>query len=1072
MQRETIEGFRLSPQQQRLWLLQQENARSGARTNPYRAQCALLIEGDLKPEVLQAALQCLVNQQEILRTGFYRQPGIKIPIQVIADRATLCLQQVDFSHLPLQEQETRMAEWFEAAAATHQLEQDSLLHTSLLTLSAHRHILLLALPALCADGQTLQNFLPAIGRAYASVLKGDTLSQEDVVQYIQFAEWQHELLASEDAEAGRNYWQQQLRELPPLTLAGNPRATPFAPQTYSLRLDSSLITRMRAIAQHHQATVAGFLLACWQILLWRLGRLDAVNAIHSGRPYEELREVLGLLAKPLPIRCPLQGDFQFTEVLQRTGKMLQQSERWQEYFLGEDSSNPAMKPVNPMSFEFETWPDSYAVDGVIFSLSQRYVCLDRYQIKLTCCQAESLLAEFDYDASLFTPAQIHCLASQFQALLNQVAHSPDLPLHQFELLSPAERQWLLVELNQTQTAYPQDQCVHHLFAAQAARTPQATAVVYEDQQLTYGELNTRANQLAHYLQTLGVGPEVIVGLYVERSLEMVIGLLGILKAGGAYLPLDPALPPAGVANRLQQAQVSLLLTQQSVARDLQLPNLKLLYLDSDWERIAPAPTVLVGEATPENLLYVLFTSGSTGQPKGVAVEHRQLLNYLYGILDQLALPPGAGALVSTLAADLGNTIIYSTLCTGGCLHILAQERAADPVALTDYWQRHPIDCLKIVPSHLAALLTGAQPERILPRQHLILGGEACPWPLVEQLQALAPGCRILNHYGPTETTVGALTYAVENSQASSAPQTVPLGRPLANVQVYVLDQHLQPVPMGVPGELYIGGAGVARGYCGQLALTAERFIPHPFSSDPGARLYKSGDWVCYQPDGTLDFRGRRDYQVKIRGFRIELGEIEGVLKQHPGVREAVVSVDDAGDQQRLVAYVVAPQQTSPSELRGFLKEYLPEYMVPAAVVMLQTFPLTPNGKVDRQALPSPEIKLDLAVTYQPPRTAIEQKLAEIWATVLGLERVGIHDNFFELGGHSLLATQLMSRLRDTFQVELPLHHFFTAPTVAELAVLITQSLAEKTESDLLAQTLAEVAQLSEEEVQALLTAEN
>lgn len=1072
MQRD-IEGFRLSPQQTHLWVLQQAHARAGAPTQPYQAQCALRIEGDLQPALLPEALQRLIEQHEILRTGFYRQPGIKLPLQVIAERATLSFQQIDASHLPPPEQDVKVREWFQATATQLQLEQASLLRAALFVLSAQRYLLLLALPALCADGQTLDNFVPAIGRAYASITRGAAFPEAEV-QYVQFGEWQNELRASEE-ELGRKYWQ-PFEAIPPLTLpltGSLSDSAPFTPQTYSLQVDPALVNRIAAVSQQHQAAVADVLLSCWQILLWRLsGRSEiVVSVIYSGRTYAELQEVLGPLTKPLPLRCDLQGDFQFTEVLERTGKARRQADRWQEYFQW-SASYQAMNVVNfPMSFEFQDQPDPYSVGEVTFSLHQRQVSTDRYQIKLTCTQAETLRAEFDYDASLFSPAQIQSLAGQFQMLLNQVVETPEGAIARFELLTPEERQRLLVDLNQTQATYPPDACVHHLFAAQAACTPNAPALLYEDQQLTYRELHTQSNQLAHHLQTLGVGPEVIVGLYVERSPLMVIGLLGILKAGGAYLPLDPTLPPAAVAGRLQQAQASLLLTQEDTARSLQLPGLTLVYLDKDWGRIAQASTAQpASEVIPANLVYVLFTSGSSGQPKGVAVEHRQLLNYLYGILDKLALPAGASfATVSTLAADLGNTVIYAALASGGRLQILAQARAADPAALADYWQRHPVDCLKLVPSHLAALLTDAHPQRILPRRQLILGGEACPWSLVEQVQELAD-CRILNHYGPTETTVGVLIHQVESTVP--AVDSVPLGRPLANAQVYVLDSHLQPLPVGVPGELYIGGAGVARGYYAQPALTAAQFIPHPFSAEPGARLYKSGDWGCYQPDGTLIFLGRRDDQVKLRGYRVELGEIEGVLRQHPRVRQAIVLVDDAGDQQRLVAYVVALKQPlSPHELRDFLQERLAAYLIPS-IVLLKSLPLTPNGKVDRRALSSPDIRPDLVDTYQPPQTAIEHKLVEIWVSVLGLERVGIQDNFFELGGHSLLATQLVSRLRDTFQVELSLHHFFTAPTVAELAVLISQSLADATESDLLAQTLAEVEQLSEEEAQALLSAEN
>ena len=527
--------------------------------------------------------------------------------------------------------------------------------------------------------------------------------------------------------------------------------------------------------------------------------------------------------------------------------------------------------------------------------------------------------------------------------------------------------------------------------------------------LTYQELNIRANQLAHYLQALGVGPEALVGICVERSLDMIVGLLGILKAGGAYVPLDPAYPQERLTFILRDAQVPVVLTQQRLALDCIEPQAQVVCLDTDWKRIAQeSGTNPVNKVTPDNLVYVMYTSGSTGVPKGVAVEHRQLCNYLHGVLERLALPnPASFATVSTLAADLGNTMVFVPLCTGGCLHVLSQERVADPFAMADYFSRHAIDCLKIVPSHLAALHTSPHPEYIFPRRLLILGGEASRSDWVESLQRLAPGCAILNHYGPTEATVGVLTYRVEENQRSLVTSTLPLGRPLANVQIYLLDQHLQPVPIGVQGELYIGGANLARGYLNQPALTAEQFIPHPFSNAPGARLYKTGDLARYLPDGNIEFLGRTDYQVKIRGYRVELEEVEAALEQHPAIRQAVVCAqEDIQGNKRLVAYVVLSKETAVSlhTLRSFLQTKLPDYMVPAAFVVLDALPLTPNGKIDRQALPAPDqTRPSLGEAFVAPRTPTEELLAGIWAHVLGVESVGLHDNFFALGGHSLLA---------------------------------------------------------------------
>lgn len=1046
MQNQIIEGFRLSPQQKRLWSLQQDSF-------AYRTQCAIRLEGKLKAEVLKEALQTVINRHEILRTTFHRRPGIKIPIQVIADNSKLLWHNVNLSDLTPKEQLARIEELFQAERHfIFNFEQGPLLRSSLLNLSVNQHILLVSLPSLCADSWSLKNLVQEISDAYATGLKGEELSDEPI-QYIQFSEWQNELLEGEDAETGRTYWQQQdLWSLPTLTIPFEGKRSgqaKFEPEVHALRIEPDIVAKLEANAQPRNTTIAAFLFACWQTLLWRLtGESDIViSTVFSGRKYEELHDSLGLLAKWLPVRCSFQENFKFTEVLSQIGETLRNIDKWQEYFLWEESTGLTDNAVDsPISFEFEEWPDKYCAGGISFSLDKQYVCFERFKVKLTCVRRkESLTAEFHYDPELISTEGIQCLGEQFQTVVESAANNPDSAVSELEILKRSQRQQLLVEFNNTQTNYPQNKCIHHLFEAQVEQTPNNIAVVFEGQQLTYRELNARANQLAHYLQRLGVGSEVLVGICLERCLEIVIALLGILKAGGGYLPIDPALPAEGLAFRLQDAQTSVLLTQQSLVEALPELATPVVCLDSNWQVIAQEsdanPTSVV---TSENLVYVLFTSGSTGKPKGVAVEHRQLLNYLQGILDRLNLPAGATfATVSTFAADLGNTVIFPALCTGGCLHVVSQERASDPEALADYFRRHPIDCLKIVPSHIAALLASSPTQSILPRQRLILGGEAASWDLIEQLQQQALECQILNHYGPTETTVGVLTYPVKGKQVSHGSQTVPLGRPLANTQVYVLDKQLQPVPIGVPGELYIGGAGLARGYLNRPELTAQRFITNPFvekraiASESGTRLYKTGDLVRYLPDGNLEFLGRVDHQVKIRGFRIELGEIEALLGQHAGVRQAVVSVweEELGN-KRLVAYVVPNKKQTPSvsDLRSFLREKLAEYMVPSAFVMLKALPLTPNGKVDRRALPAPDqTRSGLEEVYVAPRTSLEEQLAQIWAKVLGLERVGIHDNFFELGGHSLLLTQLLVQVRDALQVDLSLSSLFEVPTVAGLA---------------------------------------
>lgn len=1049
---QTLEGFRLSPQQRHLWLLQQDS-------EAYRASCAIQIEGNLNVEALKTALKQIVDRHESLRTTFHRQPGIKIPIQVIAESGTLSWNQANLEKLNFQEQSAYIEQLFqEAGSFSSQSKPESILSSSLLTLSDNQHILLVTLPALCADSWTLKNLVKEISQTYEAYFNGENLSDEEPVQYIQFSEWQNELLEDEDAETGKAYWRNQTFPSLALSFEAQTRSlAPFEADIYTVNIHPDIAAKLDAIATLYNASLSEVLFACWYTLLWRLtGQSDiAISTVYSGRKYEELQEVLGLLAKWLPVSCSLQSSLKFSEFLSKLGENLREADQWQEYFIREETTDYDKDTVNlPIGFEFEEWFDKYRAGDVSFSICQQYICFDRFKLKLSCIQKkESLIAEFNYDTELFDKAAIQCIAEQFQTVVESAASNPDTAISELNLISDRTRHHLLVELNNTQSNYPQTHCIHHLFEQQAERTPNNIAIVFENQQLTYAELNAKANQLAHYLKRQGVGAEVLVGIYAERSLNSIIALLGILKAGGAYLPLDSALPAESLTFRLQDAKVPVVLTQQGLLKREDAATQTVVYLDAEWETIAQEsdanPT---SKLTPENLAYVLYTSGSTGQPKGVAIEHRQILNYLYAILERLELPAGASfAIVSTFAADLGNTVIFPALCTGGCLHIVSQDRASDPEALAEYFQRHPIDCLKIVPSHLATLLTSSVSASILPRQCLVLGGEAASWDLVEKVQQSAPNCRILNHYGPTETTVGVLTYPVKSKRDSYNAKTVPIGRAIANTQIYILDEHLQPVPIGVPGELYIGGAGLARKYLNRPELTAEKFITVENLGGQDAhptRVYKTGDKARYLPDGNIEFLGRVDYQVKIRGFRIELGEIEAALSQHPDVLQTVVIVrEDCPGNQRLLAYFVPKGKQAPStqKLHRFLKKKLPDYMIPSAFVMLKALPITPNGKVDRHALPAPDrARPELEKSFVAPRTSTEEVLAAIWAEVLGLKQVGIHDNFFELGGHSLQAIQLVSKISVAINLNFSVKLLFLHPTIAELADVLG-SLPQKQE---------------------------
>ena len=1039
MPTQTVSGFQLAPQQKRLWSLQQDSS-------VYLTVGLISLAGNLQPSALKKACQLVIDKQEILRTVFRRLPGMKTPVMVVKDQACSSWIDRDISEGNPQEQSAKITALFqEAKHQKFDLEQDSLLNFQLLKLSPNKYNLLVSMPAVCADSKTLATLVRQISESYAKCLEGQgqDLDDEEIVQYAQFSEWQNQLVDDEDAPTADEYWRQQYSESVTrlkLPLENRQRRSLLEYESLEIAIDANLATKIESLALNYETSISTLLLTCWQILIWRLTGQSEITIGYTSarRDYEELEDVLGLLAAVLPIKSHLTSDLHFREVLELTYRTLNASEEWQDYFVP-----PLLETENellfPISFEFQILPEEDLTSGVSFALLKQYSCIEPFMVKLNGEQLQDgLQFRFDYDVNCLSQESIQHLARQFQALLESCVEYPEGEIGRLEILSASERQQLLVEFNNTYVDYPLNKCIHHLIEEQAELNPERTAVAFEDQQLTYRELNVRANQLAHYLQKLGVNSEVAVTLYLERSLEAIIGLLGILKAGGAYLPVDPASPQERLAFVLQDARSPVLITQQKLLPNLPENIANVICLDN-WQTSASEPiSNPTSEVSVENLAYIIYTSGSTGTPKGVLVEHRQLLNYLYGIQNVINLPTDARfATVSTLSADLGNTAIFPSLCYGGCLHIISENCITDPQALAAYFRHHPIDCLKIVPSHLKALLAGEDAESILPQKRLILGGEATDWNLITQIQKLAPQCQIINHYGPTETTVGTLTYAIE-SGPDRFGETVPIGRPINNNQIYILDPYKQPVPIGVPGELYVGGAGVTRGYLNRPDLTEQKFIPNPFENLNNSRLYKTGDLARYLPDGNIEFLGRIDRQVKIHGFRIELPEIEAILSQHPALRNTAVIVrEDRPGNKRLVGYIIPKEKSVPptTELRDFLRQKLPEYMVPTAFIPLDTLPLTPNGKVDYQRLPDSDIsRATVTQNYVAPQTPLEEKLAKIWAQVLGVEQVGIHDNFFELGGDSILTIQIVAQAKQEGLQFTP-KQMFDRPTIAKLSAV-------------------------------------
>ena len=645
-------------------------------------------------------------------------------------------------------------------------------------------------------------------------------------------------------------------------------------------------------------------------------------------------------------------------------------------------------------------------------------------------------------------------------------------------LSARQREEIVEGFNQTNESFPLHLCFHELFEEQVERTPDRIALVFGDRRLTYRELNARANRLARYLRAQGLAASTPVGLFLRRSDEMIITLLGILKAGGAYVALHPDLPKARLEQQLATVKPPLLITQEALVERLPDVSCQVLCLEKEQSAVArEMATNLERRATPNDLIYVIFTSGSTGVPKAVATRHENVVNYTQSIMRKLKVLDfdAKGGMrmanVSTLSADLGNTPIFAALASGGCLHMIPDDVLLDGNLYGEYAVREKIDLLKIAPSHMRALMATGDPAKVLPPKHLVIGGESLHWDFVRQIRQ-ASACKILNHYSPTETTIGCLTFETEaDSPLSAVTAVVPLGRPIANMKVYVLDGSLQPVPVGVPGDLYIGGRGVSNGYLGRPDLTAEKFMSDPLHPESGQRFYRSGDRARFLDGGIVEFLGREDNQVKVRGFRVELGEVEAVLSRHPAIEQAVVVCKQSAEGlPSLVAFAIASEPPSESELREFMLRYVPDYMVPAQFVYVHAFPLNANGKADRQVLAESIMGAAPAPAVMEGMDAVQEKVAHVWCTVLQRSEVGLNDNFFELGGHSLLATQIIARLRSAFDVPIPLRAIFEAPTVAGLADIVKHHNAEAAEQEDIAKILSEVEGLSEEEARNLLEA--
>ncbi|MBV9790335.1 MAG: amino acid adenylation domain-containing protein, partial [Chloroflexi bacterium] len=1078
--------FPLSFAQQRLWFLDQLTPGIPIYNEPL----AVRLSGALDVPVLQRSLNEIVRRHEALRTTFVQTATtidgapVEQPMQHIAEELNhpegTRLPVVDLSELPAAERESEVHQQASTEAQRpFDLSQGPLIRATLLQLGPSEHVLLLTLHHIVSDAWSLGVLVREIAALYDAFSRGQTSPLPELgVQYVDFAEWQREWLSGDVLATQIDYWKQRLGDQPPAlelpTSHPRPQTQTYAGARYALKLAPELSQALRTLSAQTNSTLFMTLLAAWQTLLSRYsGQHDiTVGTPVANRGRAETEPLIGFFVNTLVMRADLRGNPTFRELLGRVRETALGAyahgdlpfEKLVEELHPE--RNLGRSPLFQTMFTLPPLPDqTVKLAGLSFEQLAIDTGTAKFELLLHLWDGtEQLSGWLEYNTALFDEALIARLASHFQVLLAAIVANPDRHLSDLPLLTDAEREQLLVSWNDTALSYDPPHTLHTLIEAQAATTPEATALIFEHQALSYAELNARANQLAHHLRELGVGPETLVGICAERSPELVIGLLGILKAGAAYVPLDPGYPPDRLAFMLHDAQVPVLLTQQALVNHLPEHSATIVCLDADWPAIAGQPERNLDVAvTPDSLAYMIYTSGSTGQPKGAMNSHRAITNRLRWMQDAFQLSANDKILQKTpFSFDVSVWEFFWPLLTGAALVVAQPGRHGDPAYLADLIAQQQITTLHFVPPMLQAFLDEPDAQHCQSLRRVICSGEALPYALQQRFCERLTHAELHNLYGPTEAAVDVTWW---NCQEADLGDTVPIGRPIANTQLYVLDAHLQPVPLDVPGELYLGGVQLARGYHARPDLTAEKFIPDPFSKSPGSRLYRTGDLTRWLPNGSIEYLGRLDHQVKLRGFRIELGEIESVLRQHPTVSDAVVLARAERGETRLVAYVVGKEPRTknlePNEsregnllgsgfwvlgspLREFLAQRLPEYMLPSAFVLLDAWPLTPNGKVDRRALPTPEPTFDSQAAFTAPRNPIEEMIAGIWAEVLHVERVGIHDNFFALGGHSLLATQVISRIRSVFQSELPLHAFFETPTVAGLAERIEQA-RQKTE---------------------------
>jgi amino acid adenylation domain-containing protein len=1035
----------LSYFQERLWFMEQWEP--GKPT--YNISQAYHLAGPVNVLAMEESLNTVVDRHDILRTSF--GPVEDQPSQIIASVLRLPLPIIDLRTVPEAAKNTTSLHLAQdEVRRPFDLAQSPLLRALLVQLADEEFLLLLTVHQMVCDGWSIRILLSEFWTSYEAICRDKSPSLPTLfAQYSDFAIWQRQLLNDEWFQPQIAFWQETLKGgLPVLALSTDyprPAVESFRGSRSLFALPESLTKSLKELARQEEVTLFMTLMAAFKTLLYRYtGQQDSIVGFPiANRHWGEAAGLIGFFVNTLVARTFISGELTFKEFLYSVRDVCHAAYAHQD--LPFEKLVEVLQPLRDLSrnpiyqamFTFQNMP---LINSVPPELRSSPISIDNgtSKVDLTLSLAERdsrLTGFFEYSTDLFNRARIERMAGHFQTLLETIVANPDQPVGTLPILTDAERRQILVEWNDTGADYPKDKCIQQLFEEQVKRTPDAIALEFEDKQITYRELNHRTNQLAHYLISLGIGREKLVGICVERSMEMVIGLLAILKAAGAYVPLDPAYPRERLRFMLEDANISVLVTQENLLERIQHAGLSTQHLDVCFDRDAPNiekqsrenPSTKIRS---HNLAYIIYTSGSTGNPKGVQIEHRSVVNCLTSIAEQIELKPqDAWLAVTTISFDIATLELFLPLITGAKLVLANTEESGDATRLVARLKTSQANVMQATPSMWQLLFeTGWQ----CPAEFTILsGGEALARPLANRF--LAGTDSVWNLYGPTESTIWSTMARVTANE-----NAVSIGRPVDNTQIYILDAHLQPVPIGIPGEIYIGGDGLARGYLNRPELTAEKFIHNPFSHDATSRLYRTGDLAKYRADNNIEFLGRNDNQVKIRGHRIELGEVESILNQHPSVKESVIvaRVCYSSEEKELAAYVVSGHELAPTaaELRRFLQEKLSQFMIPSVFIFLDALLLTPHGKIDRHALLRRNgERPSVDEGFVEPRTEIEELVGQVWCEVLKRVRIGVYDNFFELGGHSLLATRVVARLQNNFHVDLALRKLFEFPTVAELA---------------------------------------